>query len=145
MILTTGKDCRTVLWDVNGTMIGSTTSGSAFFDVQFSPTDPGVFATSSYGGGDGQDGTVCPIHMQSKADPGSKTCMQEYSHTAGSPLVGTLAYPACKLGGMIFGCLKFSRRISCCIVAQSEVQWQLPEISSTRIMHGLESKRTISC
>ena len=58
MILTTGKDGHTILWDVNGTLLGSTSSASAYFDIQFSPTDPGIFATSSYGGGDGQDGTV---------------------------------------------------------------------------------------
>ena len=58
MILTTGKDATTNLWDVNGTLLGSTSSASAYFDIQFSPTDPGIFATSSYGGGDGQDGTV---------------------------------------------------------------------------------------
>lgn len=63
MILTTGKDSRTVLWDVNGTQLGSTVSPSAYFDVQFSPTDPGIFATSSYGGGDGQDGTVSPLQL----------------------------------------------------------------------------------
>jgi hypothetical protein len=60
MILSTGKDARTILWDVNGAQLGEFSTPSFNFDVQWSPTNAGVFATSSYGGGDGQDGTVTP-------------------------------------------------------------------------------------
>jgi len=60
MILSTGKDARTILWDVSGAQLGEFSTPSFNFDVQWSPTNAGVFATSSYGGGDGQDGTVPP-------------------------------------------------------------------------------------
>ena len=60
MLLSTGKDSRTILWDVSGSALGELVTPSFNFDVQWSPTHAGVFATSSYGGGDGQDGTASP-------------------------------------------------------------------------------------
>lgn len=59
MLLSTGKDSRTILWDADhGHQLGEFQTPSFNFDVQWSPTQAGVFATSSYGGGDGRDGTV---------------------------------------------------------------------------------------
>ena len=58
LLLSVGKDSRTILWGVGGQKLGEYSSASFNFDVQWSPTNAGVFSTCSYGGGDGQDGTV---------------------------------------------------------------------------------------
>ena len=74
MLLSTSKDCRTILWDVssqgNGRKLGEFTSASYNLDVAWSPTNAGVFATSSCAGGEGQDGSVTLHSLASfKADP----------------------------------------------------------------------------
>lgn len=66
MLLSTGKDSKTILWDVGGPALGEFSAPSFNFDVQWSPTCAGIFATSSYGGGDGQDGKVSSLQPLSR-------------------------------------------------------------------------------
>lgn len=51
LLLSSGKDNRTLCWDVhNGTIVTDTSSGQWNFDVQWSLRTPGVFSTSSFDG-----------------------------------------------------------------------------------------------
>lgn len=51
LLLSSGKDHRTLCWDVhNGTIVTDTTSSQWNFDVQWSLRNPGVFSTSSFDG-----------------------------------------------------------------------------------------------
>lgn len=60
LLLSSGKDNRIILWDVTtGEMLGETPGADSWcFDVAWLPTNPGVFATSSYGAGEGSSGKV---------------------------------------------------------------------------------------
>lgn len=60
LLLSSAKDNRTILWDVTtGEMLGEVPGADSWnFDVAWSPTNPGVFATSSYGAGEGSSGKV---------------------------------------------------------------------------------------
>ncbi len=60
LLLSSAKDHRTVLWDVaSGEVLGEVPAGDSWdFDVLWSPNNPGVFATSSYGTGEGSSGKV---------------------------------------------------------------------------------------
>ena len=60
LLLSSAKDNRTILWDVaTGEMLGELSAGDNWdFDVLWSPSNPGVFATSSYGAGEGNSGKV---------------------------------------------------------------------------------------
>ncbi|GFR43886.1 hypothetical protein Agub_g5015 [Astrephomene gubernaculifera] len=51
LLLSSGKDNRTICWDVHSGDIVCELTGSHWnFDVQWSPTIPGIFATSSFDG-----------------------------------------------------------------------------------------------
>ncbi|KAK9829183.1 hypothetical protein WJX72_004364 [[Myrmecia] bisecta] len=51
LLLSTGKDGRTLLWDVpSSEVLGEISGSESCFNVAWSPTNPGVFATASYGG-----------------------------------------------------------------------------------------------
>lgn len=65
LLLSSGKDNRIILWDVTtGEMLGETPGADSWsFDVAWCPTNPGVFATSSYGG-EGSSGKVCCADLQ---------------------------------------------------------------------------------
>lgn len=71
MLLSTSKDCRTILWEKSGHKLGEFTSPSYNSDVVWSPTNPGVFAISSRAGVDGQEDGSVTLHDFSslKADP----------------------------------------------------------------------------
>ena len=60
LLLSSAKDNRTILWDVtSGEVLGEVPGWDSWnFDVRWSPTNPGVFATSSYGTGEGSSGKV---------------------------------------------------------------------------------------
>lgn len=60
LLLSSAKDNRTILWDVaTGETLGELSAGENWdFDVLWSPSNPGVFATSSYGAGEGSSGKV---------------------------------------------------------------------------------------
>lgn len=60
LLLSSAKDNRTILWDVaTGETLGELSAGNNWdFDVLWSPSNPGVFATSSYGAGEGNSGKV---------------------------------------------------------------------------------------
>jgi WD40 repeat protein len=69
LLLSAGKDGRIILWDVSpqqnapaGQPLGEFSSGGAFgeyaHDVAWSPTNPGVFAAASLGGGENHSGAV---------------------------------------------------------------------------------------
>ena len=60
LLLSSAKDNRTILWDVaTGETLGELSAGDNWdFDVLWSPNNPGVFATSSYGAGEGNSGKV---------------------------------------------------------------------------------------
>ncbi|EFJ51095.1 hypothetical protein VOLCADRAFT_120559 [Volvox carteri f. nagariensis] len=59
LLLSSGKDNRTICWDVqSGDIVCELSSANWNFDVQWSPTVPGIFATSSF---DGKLG-VCNLH-----------------------------------------------------------------------------------
>lgn len=60
LLLSSAKDNRTILWDVaTGETLGELSAGDNWdFDVLWSPSNPGVFATSSYGAGEGSSGKV---------------------------------------------------------------------------------------
>ncbi|GLC43098.1 hypothetical protein PLESTF_001202800 [Pleodorina starrii] len=59
LLLSSGKDNRTICWDVqSGDIVCELNSANWNFDVQWSPTIPGIFATSSF---DGKLG-VCNLH-----------------------------------------------------------------------------------
>ena len=60
LLLSSAKDNRTILWDVaTGDTLGEVSSGDSWdFDVLWSPSNPGLFATSSYGAGEGSSGKV---------------------------------------------------------------------------------------
>ena len=60
LLLSSGKDNRTILWDTaSGEMLGEMPGADSWnFDVVWSPTNPGVFATSSYGAAEGEGGKV---------------------------------------------------------------------------------------
>ena len=62
LLLSSAKDKRTILWDVaTGESLGEVPAGDSWdFDVLWSPSNPGVFATSSYGAGEGSSGKVRP-------------------------------------------------------------------------------------
>lgn len=68
LLLSSAKDNRTVLWDVaSGEVLGEVPAGDSWdFDVLWSPNNPGVFATSSYGTGEGASGKVTASEAQSK-------------------------------------------------------------------------------
>ena len=63
LLLSSAKDHRTVLWDVvSGEVLGEVPAGDSWdFDVSWSPNNPGVFATSSYGAGEGSSGKVSAL------------------------------------------------------------------------------------
>ena len=67
LLLSSAKDNRTVLWDVaSGEVLGEVPAGDSWdFDVLWSPNNPGVFATSSYGTGEGASGKVTACKAQS--------------------------------------------------------------------------------
>lgn len=60
LLLSSAKDNRTILWDVaTGETLGEVPAGDSWdFDVLWSPSNPGLFATSSYGAGEGSSGKV---------------------------------------------------------------------------------------
>ena len=60
LLLSSAKDHRTLLWDVaSGEVLGEVPAGDSWdFTVAWSPNNPGVFATSSYGTGEGSSGKV---------------------------------------------------------------------------------------
>lgn len=71
LLLSSGKDGRTILWDVSsyqnapiGQPLGEFSTGSAFseyvHDVAWSPTNPGLFAAASLGGGENHSSAVSP-------------------------------------------------------------------------------------
>ena len=67
LLLSSAKDNRTILWDVaTGETLGEVSAGDSWdFDVAWSPSNPGVFATSSYGAGEGSSGKVCCLRAAS--------------------------------------------------------------------------------
>lgn len=71
LLLSSAKDHRTVLWDVaSGEVLGEVPAGDSWdFDVLWSPNNPGVFATSSYGTGEGSSGKVSTSLEQSSYIP----------------------------------------------------------------------------
>lgn len=71
LLLSSAKDHRTVLWDVaSGEVLGEVPAGDSWdFDVLWSPNNPGVFATSSYGTGEGSSGKVGRAHHTSPPRP----------------------------------------------------------------------------
>ena len=70
LLLSSAKDNRTILWDVaTGETLGELSAGDNWdFDVLWSPSNPGVFATSSYGAGEGNSGKV--------SGPSAAACQQ---------------------------------------------------------------------
>ena len=67
MLLSSGKDGRTILWDVSmqqnlplGQPLGEFSAGFGEYvhDLAWSPSNPGVFATASLGGGENHNGVV---------------------------------------------------------------------------------------
>ncbi|GIL46865.1 hypothetical protein Vafri_3734 [Volvox africanus] len=59
LLLSSGKDNRTICWDVqSGDIVCELSSANWNFNVQWSPTIPGIFATSSFDG----KLSVCNLH-----------------------------------------------------------------------------------
>lgn len=71
LLLSSAKDHRTLLWDVaSGEVLGEVPAGDSWdFVVAWSPSNPGVFATSSYGAGEGSSGKVCMADVQPCRQP----------------------------------------------------------------------------
>ncbi|KAL0027638.1 hypothetical protein WJX79_004520 [Trebouxia sp. C0005] len=85
LLLSSAKDHRTVLWDVvSGEVLGEVPAGDSWdFDVLWSPNNPGVFATSSYGTGEGSSGKLRVCSLASfGASPTTETVNDDFSMTS---------------------------------------------------------------
>ncbi|KAL3153542.1 hypothetical protein ABBQ38_011870 [Trebouxia sp. C0009 RCD-2024] len=85
LLLSSAKDNRTILWDVaTGETLGELSAGDNWdFDVLWSPSNPGVFATSSYGAGEGSSGKLRVCSLASFGAGGTtETVNDDFSTTS---------------------------------------------------------------
>ena len=81
LLLTCGKDNRTLCWDTNaGEVLAELPASSNWnFDVQWSATTPGVLSTSSF------DGRVGLYNLQQATAPASPGVVDQYGVTQPGP------------------------------------------------------------